>query len=157
MIFGEIKIGQGANADGTHVGRRRVVQGAAKRCRGLLSKWSSRRAVHSMSSQAFYEPSCISRAGRIRRRASELLRLQQTPRQPPRIAAAVLCGRDDMAVNGEAKPQAIDRDTLRRGLVTSSTKLRIENLGRLEHQVADDGRWHELERSGGLALIAICV
>ena len=52
-----------------------------------------------------------------------------------------------MAVNGEAKPQAIDRDTLRRGLVTSSTKLRIENLGRLEHQVADDGRWHELERS----------
>lgn len=43
-----------------------------------------------------------------------------------------------MAVNGEVKPQAIDRDVLRRGLVTSSTKLRIESLGRLEHQVADD-------------------
>ncbi|KAJ4359251.1 translational activator of GCN4 [Ascochyta clinopodiicola] len=43
-----------------------------------------------------------------------------------------------MTVNGEVKPQAIDRDVLRRGLVTSSTKLRIESLGRLEHQVADE-------------------
>ena len=62
-----------------------------------------------------------------------------------------------MAVNGEVKSQTIDRDSVRRGLVTSSTKLRIESLGRLEHQVADDGRWHELKRSGGLALIAIRV
>ncbi|KZM25341.1 translational activator of GCN4 [Ascochyta rabiei] len=43
-----------------------------------------------------------------------------------------------MTVNGEVKSQAIDRDVLRRGLVTSSTKLRIESLGRLEHQVADE-------------------
>lgn len=48
-----------------------------------------------------------------------------------------------MAVNGEVKPQAIDRDVLRRGLVTSSTKLRIESLGRLEHQVADECRFEE--------------
>lgn len=48
-----------------------------------------------------------------------------------------------MAVNGEVKPQAIDRDVLRRGLVTSSTKQRVESLGRLEQQVADERRWHE--------------
>ena len=48
-----------------------------------------------------------------------------------------------MAVNGEVKSQTIDRDSVRRGLVTSSTKLRIESLGRLEHQVADECRWHE--------------
>ena len=45
-----------------------------------------------------------------------------------------------MAVNGEVKSQTIDRDSVRRGLVTSSTKLRIESLGRLEHQVTDECR-----------------
>lgn len=62
-----------------------------------------------------------------------------------------------MAVNGEANSQAIDRDVLRRGLVTSSTKLRIESLGRLEHQVADEGRWPHGEHFGAPALIAIRV
>jgi len=61
-----------------------------------------------------------------------------------------------MAVNGDVKPQAIDRDVLRRGLVTSSTKLRVESLGRLEQQVADECRWHEDDLIDA-ALIAIHV
>jgi len=42
-----------------------------------------------------------------------------------------------MAVDG-ASLQAIDRDELRRGLVTSSTKRRVYELASLEHQVAGD-------------------
>ena len=61
-----------------------------------------------------------------------------------------------MAVNGDVKPQAIDRDVLRRGLVTSSTKLRVESLGRLEQQVADECRWREDDLIDA-ALIAIHV
>lgn len=61
-----------------------------------------------------------------------------------------------MAVNGEVKSQAIDRDVLRRGLVTSSTKLRVESLGRLEHTVADECRWHECELMNAV-LIAVHV
>ena len=136
LILHEIKIGQGTKADGTHVGRRKMLQGAAKRCRGLLSKWSTlRRALH---------PRCH---GMSRARAVQLAdvhrnfsRAPNTPPTTPHSPATVSCGRDDMTVNGEVKPQAIDRDVLRRGLVTSSTKLRIESLGRLEYQVTDECR-----------------
>ena len=42
-----------------------------------------------------------------------------------------------MAVDG-ASAQQLDRDELRRGLVTSSTKRRIHELSGLQHQVEGD-------------------
>jgi hypothetical protein len=65
LILCEIKIGQSAKADGTHVGRHRGLLGAATGCRGLLSKWSTKRALHSrchrMSRELgpFDSPLCI--------------------------------------------------------------------------------------------------
>ncbi|KAH7354576.1 armadillo-type protein [Pyrenochaeta sp. MPI-SDFR-AT-0127] len=43
-----------------------------------------------------------------------------------------------MAVNGDAKSQAISREELRHGLITSSTKRRIAKLSGLQHQVTAD-------------------
>ncbi|KAF9696538.1 hypothetical protein EKO04_005263 [Ascochyta lentis] len=70
--------------------------------------------------------------------ATNFSKSSNRPANTPHSPAAVPCGRDDMTVNGEVKRPAMDRDDLRRGLVTSSTKARIESLARLEHQVADE-------------------
>lgn len=43
-----------------------------------------------------------------------------------------------MAVNGDARPQAMNREELRQKLITSSTKRRRAELSGLQHQVADD-------------------
>lgn len=47
-----------------------------------------------------------------------------------------------MAVAGPDESHAIDREELRRGVVTSSTKRRITELAHLEHKFAQDGRTH---------------
>jgi hypothetical protein len=45
-----------------------------------------------------------------------------------------------MAVDGESQDaQHLDRDVLRRGLVTSSTKRRIHELSGLQQRVQGDG------------------
>lgn len=51
-----------------------------------------------------------------------------------------------MAVDGAGNSQAIDRDELRRGLVTSSTKRRITELSGLQHQVEDDCKYAHFTR-----------
>lgn len=43
-----------------------------------------------------------------------------------------------MAVNGDVESKVMEREELRQGLITSSTKRRITQLSSLQQRIADD-------------------
>jgi hypothetical protein len=50
-----------------------------------------------------------------------------------------------MAANGDVEPKATRREELRHGLITSSTKRRTAELSGLQHRVADNCEFWQLE------------
>lgn len=68
------------------------------------------------------------------RRTSKLMLADALPPAP-----RPFYGQDTMAVEGASDVHGIDRNELRRGLVTSSTKRRTAELSGLQHQVEGGG------------------
>jgi|TARA_R110002003_G_scaffold2027_6_gene23917 hypothetical protein len=52
-----------------------------------------------------------------------------------------------MAVNGDVDTKATQREELRHGLITSSTKRRITELSGLQHRIADGGEYLGVRRA----------
>jgi hypothetical protein len=135
LIFGEIKIGQCTVAGGTHQGA--VVQERrSSAAKGRKCQWGF--VIEGRSTQWWRSDDVIAALANIEVLALSLdhnSRYQRTPASTPHSTLSCL---DDMAVNGDAESQAINRDELRQKLITSSTKRRINELSGLQHKVADD-------------------